>query len=123
MAAVCIAPRKVATAFRGRIKRTRIVARARSHNVLSDIGRSPLTYDVWTINTRAPIVGTTEALYLRVQHASSKINAMMILITKRLKRFAILTEEIECWCIFNLPLSGLDGGTSRPFCYDFVPRD
>lgn len=68
------------------------------------------------------MVGTTEAFYLRVQHASSKINAMMILITQRLKRFAILTEEIECWCIFNLPLSGLDGGTSRPFCYDFVPE-
>ena len=54
---------------------------------------------------------------------NSKINAMMILIILRLKHFAILMEEIECWCIFNLPLSGLDGGTSRPFCYDFVPRD
>lgn len=29
---------------------------------------------------------------------------------------------IECWCIFNLPLSGLDGGTSKPFCNDFVPK-
>ena len=28
---------------------------------------------------------------------------------------------IECWCIFNLPLSGLDGGASKPFCNDFAP--
>ena len=76
----------------------------------------------WIINTRAPIVGTTEALYLRDQHASSKINAMMILITQRLKRFAILTEEIECRRIFNLPLSGLDGGHLSRFAMILSPE-
>ena len=117
----------IAARIQGNSKRIPIIAIPESatlvFKVLIQSEKRLFTLDVWTINTRAPIVGTTEALYLRVQHASSKINAMMILITKRLKRFAILTEEIECWCIFNLPLSGLDGGTSRPFCYDFVPRD
>lgn len=46
---------------------------------------------------------------------------MSNLIAHRLKRFGILAEEIDVVCMLNLPLSGLDGGTSRPFCYGFVP--